>query len=293
MYFSYLVATGLTTGALYALIALGIVVVYRATKVVNFAHGEMFMIAGFIAWTAHVTMHLPYLVSMLIATGFAFLLGLVLYQVSFRPLVRLKDLNPILLVMVGVAFVLKGTARDLWGGKGDYLTFPPLVSPVPIEIGGIMVMSQQLVVLAASLVVMIGLLAFFRYTRAGKFMQASADNPKAALLVGLRVDRIHMYTFGVGAAIAGISATLMAPLTLLYPDMGFIFFIKGFAAAVLGGLASVPGAIVGGILIGVSEQLAAGYIHTSLQEVAAFVVIMFVLIFIPNGLFGGKAVRDV
>lgn len=293
MYFSYLLATGLTTGALYALIALGIVVIYRATKVVNFAHGEIFMIAGFIAWTAHVTLRLPYVLSLLIASVFAFVLGIVLYQISFRPLVRLKDLNPILLVMVGIAFVLKGTARDIWGGKGDYLTFPPLVSPVPIEIGGIMVMSQQLVVLAASLAVMIGLLAFFRFTRAGKFMQASADNPKAARLVGLRVDRIHMYTFGVGAAIAGISATLMAPLTLLYPDMGFIFFIKGFAAAVLGGLASVPGAIVGGILIGVSEQLAAGYIHTSLQEVAAFVVIMFVLIFIPNGLFGDKAVRDV
>ena len=293
MYFSYLVATGLTSGALYALIALGIVVIYRATKVVNFAHGEMFMLAGFVAWTAHVTLKLPYLVSLAIATAFAFLLGLILYHIAFRPLVRLKDLNPILLVMVGVAFVMKGTARDIWGGKGDYLTFPPLVSPVPIEIGGIMVMSQQLVVLAASFLVMIGLLAFFRFTRAGKFMQASADNPKAAQLVGLRVDRIYMYTFGVGAAIAGISATLMAPLTLLYPDMGFIFFIKGFAAAVLGGLASVPGAIVGGILIGVSEQLAAGYIQTSLQEVAAFVVIMFVLIFIPNGLFGGKSVRDV
>lgn len=293
MYFSYLVATGLTTGALYALIALGIVVIYRATKVVNFAHGEMFMLAGFVAWTAHVTLGLPYLASLALATAFAFVLGLILYQISFRPLVQLKDPNPILLVMVGIAFVLKGTARDIWGGKGDYLTFPPLVSPVPIEIGSIMVMSQQLVVLGASFLVMIGLFVFFRFTRAGKFMQASADNPKAARLVGLRVDRIYMYTFGVGAAIAGISATLMAPLTLLYPDMGFIFFIKGFAAAVLGGLASVPGAIVGGILIGVTEQLAAGYIHTSLQEVAAFVVILFVLVFIPNGLFGGKAVRDV
>lgn len=293
MYFSYLVATGLTTGALYALIALGIVVIYRATKVVNFAHGEMFMLAGFVAWTAHVTLGLPYLASLALATGFAFVLGLVLYQISFRPLVQLKDPNPILLVMVGIAFVLKGTARDIWGGKGDYLTFPPLVSPVPIEIGGIMVMSQQLVVLGASFLVMIGLFVFFRFTRAGKFMQASADNPKAARLVGLRVDRIYMYTFGVGAAIAGISATLMAPLTLLYPDMGFIFFIKGFAAAVLGGLASIPGAIVGGILIGVTEQLAAGYIQTSLQEVAAFVVILFALVFVPNGLFGGKAVRDV
>ena len=293
MYFSYLVATGLTTGAIYALIALGLVVVYRATKVVNFAHGEMFMLAGFIAWTAHVTLGLPYLLSLLLATAFGFVLGLALYQVSFRPLVHLKDLNPILLVMIGIAFVLKGAARDIWGGKGDYLTFPPLVSPMPIEVGGIMVMSQQLVVLGASVLVMACLFAFFRFTRAGKFMQATADNPKAARLVGIRVNHVYMYTFGVGAAIAGISATLMAPLTLLYPDMGFALFIKGFAAAVLGGLASVPGAIVGGLMLGVAEQLSAGYIHTSVQEVAAFVVIMLVLIFIPNGLFGGRAVRDV
>lgn len=293
MYLGYLIATGLTTGAIYALVALGLVIVYRATKVVNFAHGEMFMLAGFIAWTAHVTLGLPYLVSLVVATAFGFGLGVLLYLTSFRPLVQLRDLNPILLVMIGVAFVMKGLARDIWGGKGDYLTFPPLVSPVPIEIGGFMVMSQQLVVLVASFVAMGCLFLFFRFTRAGKFMQAAADNPKAARLVGLRVDRIHMLTFGVGAAIAGLSATLMAPLTFLYPDMGFALFIKGFAAAILGGLASVPGAIVGGILLGVTEQLAAGYINTSLQEVAAFVIIMLVLIFIPRGLFGGKATRDV
>lgn len=293
MYFSYLVVTGLTTGSLYALVALGLVVVYRATKVVNFAHGEIFMVTGFVAWTTHVTLGLPYLVALAVAAAVGFGLGLLLYMVSFRPLAHLRDLNPILMVMIGVAFVLKGLARDIWGGKGDYLTFPPLVSPVPIEIAGIMVMSQQLVVLGASLVAMGCLFAFFRLTRAGKFMQATADNPKAARLVGLQIDRIHMYTFGVGAAIAGVSATLMAPLTLLYPDIGFLLFIKGFAAAILGGLASVPGAIVGGLLLGLAEQLAAGYIHTSLQEVAAFIVIMLVLIFIPSGLFGTNAGRDV
>ena len=121
----------------------------------------------------------------------------------------------------------------------------------------------------------------------------TADNNKAAKLIGLRTDRVYMYTFGVGAAVAGAAAVLMAPLTLLYPDIGFVLFIKAFAAAVLGGLTSVAGAIVGGLIIGVIEQLAAGYIHTSMQEVAAFIVIIIVMVFIPNGLLGQKSVRKV
>jgi branched-chain amino acid transport system permease protein len=290
---SYLITTGLTTGALYALVALGIVVVFRGTNVVNFAHGEMFMIGGFLAWTFHVALGLSFLLSIILAAGGAFLLGLLTYQVAFRPLIGLNNLNSILLAMVGISFILKGIARDLWGGKGDYLSFPPIASPVPMDIGGIMIMSQQLVVLGAALAVMASFWLFFRYTRAGKFMQATADNAKAARLVGLRVERVHMLTFGVGAAIAGAAATLMAPLTLLYPDMGFALFVKGFAAAVLGGLTSIPGAIVGGFLLGVTEQLAGNYIATGLQEVAPFVVILLVMCFIPQGLLGAARRRQV
>jgi branched-chain amino acid transport system permease protein len=293
MFFSYLVATGVTTGALYALIALGIVVVFRATNVVNFAHGEMFMLAGFIAWTTHVLLNLPYLPSIGLAVAGAFAFGMLTYQIAYQPLIKTDNMNGMLLAMIGLSFIIIGTARHFWGGKGDYLSFPPLVSPEPIEIAGIMVMSQQLVVLAAVIVVMIVLVFLFKFTRAGKFMQATADNPKAAKLVGLGIERVHMVTFVVGAALAGIAAGLMAPLTLLYPDMGFSLFIKGFAAAVLGGLASIPGAIVGGVILGIAEQLAAGYIVTGLQEVAAFVVIVLVMIFIPTGIFGARSTRRV
>jgi branched-chain amino acid transport system permease protein len=289
----YLLTTGLTTGALYALVAMGIVVVFRGTNVVNFAHGEMFMIGGFLAWTCHVALGLSFLISMTLAAGGSFLLGFLTYQIAFRPLIGLNNLNSILLAMIGVSFILKGIARNLWGGKGDYLSFPPLASPTPIDIGGIMIMSQQLIVLAAAIAVMVGFWLFFLYTRAGKFMQATADNTKAARLVGLRVERVHMLTFGVGAAIAGAAATLMAPLTLLYPDMGFALFVKGFAAAVLGGLTSIPGAILGGFLLGVAEQFAGNYIATGLQEVAPFVVILLVMCFIPQGLLGAVRRRQV
>ncbi|MBB6305895.1 branched-chain amino acid ABC transporter permease [Xanthobacter tagetidis] len=293
MIFGYLMATGLTTGALYALVAIGVVVVFRATGVVNFAHGEMFMIGGFLAWTAHVMFGLPFLVAFAAAVAGTFVLGIITYQTTFRPLASTGNQNAILLAMVGLSFVLKGIARDLWGGRGDYLSFPPLVSPTPVDIFGFMIMSQQLIVLGAAIAVMIGFWLFFRFTRAGKFMQATADNTKAARLVGLRVDRVFMLTFAVGAAIAGAAATLMAPLTLLYPDVGFSLFVKGFAAAALGGLGSIPGAIVGGFLLGVTEQLSANYIATGLQEVAAFILIFLVMIFIPNGLFGTAARRRV
>ena len=292
-YLSYLVATGISTGALYALVALGIVVIYKATQVVNFAHGEMFMLGGFFAFTFHVMLGWPYLPSFALAVALAFAVGIAVDRIAFRPLMQRQTLVSVLLVMIGLSFVLKGVARWLWGGKGDYLTFPPLISPEPLSFAGIMVMSQQLVVLGAACAVMLAFALFFKLTRAGRFMQATADNPKAAKLVGLRTDRVYMYTFGVGSAVAAAAAVLMAPLTLLYPDIGFMLFIKAFAAAVLGGLTSIPGAVVGGFLIGIIEQLAAGYLHTAMQEVAAFIVIMIVMIFIPTGLFGLGRIRKV
>jgi len=290
--FSYLMATGITTGAFYALVALGIVIVYKATEVVNLAHGELFMVGGMLAYTCYVIEGLPYLPSLLLAVAGAFVVGIITERVAYRSVLK-HGLASVLVATIGVSFILKGIARYIWGGKGDYLSFPPLVSPEPLQFGNIMIMAQQLVVLLAALVVMVGLALFFKRTRAGKWMQATASNPKAALLCGLRIDRIYMYTFAVGAAVAGAAGVLMAPLTLLYPDVGFVLFIKGLAAAVLGGITSIPGAVVGGLLLGVIEQLAAGYVHSSIQDVVPFLVIMLALTFLPTGLFGVRGLRKI
>jgi len=290
--FSYLMATGITTGAFYALVALGIVIVYKSTEVVNLAHGELFMVGGMLAYTLYVMSGVPYLPSLLLAVAGSFVVGILTERVAYRSVLK-HGLASVLVATIGVSFILKGIARYIWGGKGDYLSFPPLVSPEPLQFGNIMIMSQQLVVLSAAVVVMIGLAIFFRRTRAGKWMQATASNPKAALLCGLRIDRIYMYTFAVGAAVAGAAGVLMAPLTLLYPDVGFVLFIKGLAAAVLGGITSVPGAVVGGLLLGLIEQIAAGYVHSSIQDLVPFLVIMFALIFLPTGLFGVRGLRKI
>jgi branched-chain amino acid transport system permease protein len=290
--FSYLLMSGVTTGALYALVALGIVVVNKATGVINFAQGEFFMFAGFVAWTLHVQFGLNYPLSFLLAVAVGFVLGAITDRIAFRPIAK-SDIVSLVLATVGISFILKGLARTIWGGKADYLSFPPITSPDPIMVGPIMVIPQQLAVLAGTIVIMLIFAAFFRLTRAGKMMQATADNARAALLVGIRTDHVYTLAFGTGAAIAGAAAVLTAPLTLLYPDIGFTFFLKGFAAAVLGGLTSLPGAVLGGLIVGIVESLAGGYIHSSVMELSPFVVIMIVLVFRPTGLLSFHKARRV
>jgi branched-chain amino acid transport system permease protein len=290
--FTYLLVGGITTGALYALVALGIVIVYKATGTVNFAHGALFMIGGYIAYTFHVMWGLPYVLSLLLTVVCCFVIGALADRIAFRPLME-QSLTSVLVATIGLYFVLTGIARSVWGGKGDFLPFPPLVTLEPIVLGSIILVPQQLIVLGGALVVMLVFAAFFQFTRVGKMMQATADNVKAAKLVGIRTSLVYMYTFAVGSAVAGAAAVLMAPITLLYPDIGFVLFIKAFAAAVLGGLTSVAGAVVGGLLMGIIETMAGGYLSTSLQDVSAFIVIMLVLIFMPNGIFGARRLRRV
>jgi branched-chain amino acid transport system permease protein len=288
----YLFATGITTGALYALVALGITIVYRATRAVNFAHGDLFMISGFIAFSLHVGLGFPYVVSLLLTVAAAFAIGIVCERITFRPAIERSFVGALLATM-GLAFILKGIARNLWGGKGDYIPFPPLGSPTPFSLGGILVSQQQLFVLGGAVAVMVIFGLFFKLTRLGRMMQATADNRKAAKLVGIRTEHVYMYSFAIGSALAGVAAVLMAPITLLYPDIGFILFVKAFAAAVLGGLTSIPGALLGGVLLGLIETFCAGYVSTNLADVSSYILIMLVLVFIPNGLLGGARARRI
>lgn len=276
---------------------MGLTVVYKATGVVNFAHGELFMLGGFFAYTLHVLAHVPYVPALLLAVLATLLLGVVTERLAYRPLMRAPTVS-LVLAAVGFSYVLKGVAREIWGGRGDYLPFPPLLRAEPIALGAVLgplgdvlIVPQQLVVLVAALACMAIFAAFFNLTRAGKILQATAENAKAAALVGIRVERVYAFTWGLGAGVAGAAAALMAPLTLIYPDVGAVLLVKAFASAVLGGFGSLPGAVLGGLAVGVIENVAGGYLHTSLQEVSAFLVIMAVLILRPTGLLGARAAR--
>lgn len=286
----YLLLSGITTGALYALIAVGIVIVFKASGAVNLAHGDVFMVCGFCAYTFHVMWHIPYVLILPLVAAAGFAVGYVAERVAFRPVLR-HGLVSVLLATVGFSYVLKGVARNVWGGLGDVLPFPPVVNNDPILLGETIILPQQLVALGGAIAVMAAFWLFFRFTPIGKQMQATADNKKAATLVGIRVDRVYMLTFAISGAVGGAAAVLMAPLTMLYTDLGFALFLKAFAAAVLGGLTSIPGALIGGLAIGLIEALAAGYISTGLQDVSAFIVIMFVLICMPTGLLGERRAR--
>ena len=160
-------------------------------------------------------------------------------------------------------------------------------------LGDFILLPQQLVVIGGAAAVIVVFALFFRLTTLGKRMQAAADNRRAALLVGIRVDRINLMAFSIGGGLAGAAAALLAPITLLYPDIGFPLFIKGFAAAVFGGLDSLPGTLLGGIAIGLIESLAGGYISSGFLDVSAFIVIMAVLLIRPRGLLGSAALRRV
>jgi branched-chain amino acid transport system permease protein len=283
--------SGLTTGALYALVALGLVIVYRSTGHINFSHGELFMMGGFFAFTFIQFFGMPYLIALVLAVALSFALGVASDRLVYRPLIKAPGLSMVL-ATVGFSYLLKGIGRFFWGGQGEYLSIPPIIDPAPIFIGGVVILPQQLVVLGAAVAMMIGFAIFFRRSLAGKMMQATAENPTAAFLVGIRVERVYTWTWGAGAAVAGAAAVLMAPLTLLSPDVGTNLLLKAFAATILGGLGSMPGAVVGGFIVGVTESLAGGYINTAFQEISSFVVIILVLILRPSGLFGIRGERQ-
>ncbi len=286
----YLVLAGLTNSAIYALVGIGIVLIFKATGTINFAQGDMLMVAGYVAYTLHITLHLSYAAAVLGAIGTSFALGLLAERIAFRPLAN-ADTISLVLATVGLSFVLKGFGRFVWGGLGDYLSFPPLVNNDPIMLGDVIIIPQQLVVIGGATAVIAVFAVFFKFTALGRMMQATADNRRAALLVGIRVDRVHLLAFGVGGALAGAAAALMAPITLLYPDIGFPLFIKGFAAAVFGGLNSLPGTLLGAVAIGLIESLAGGYIGSGFLDISAFLVIMAVLLLRPRGLLGAAAQR--
>ncbi len=290
--FFHLFVSGLSNGGLYALIALGLITIYRATLVVNFAQGEVFMLGAFFGYMFHVTLGLPYPASLACAIALSLLLGMVTERIAYRPLIRASVVS-LVLASVGFSFLLKGFARVTWGGKGDYLTFPPIFAFRPLQFMGLLLIPQNLVILGGALAFMIILWAFFRYTKMGKMMRATAENQRAASLVGIRIERVFAVIWGVGTCLGGVAGLLMAPVTFLYPDMGGTLLIQAFASAILGGFGSMPGAVLGGFIVGLIESLTGGYLGSQYITATPFVIILAVLVLRPAGLLGTRAVVKV
>jgi branched-chain amino acid transport system permease protein len=284
-----LVSTGLVTGAAYGLIGMGFALIYKATGVVNFAQGELVMLTAYIAFSLASALGLTFLPLMLVAVPVAMALGLALERLFIRPMLG-EPVFSIVMVTVGLAVILRGIVVLVWGSEP--LNFGAGISMKVITLAGVPFYPAQLYLIAA-LAILTGLAwLFLRFSRYGVAMRAVAANETAALLMGVSVDRIHALAWTLSSAIAAIAGALFAINYKLAPDLWFQG-LKSFPAVILGGMDSVIGASVGGLIIGVIENLAQGYLGEGLRDVAGFVVIILVLMVRPFGLFGSKDIERV
>ncbi|HZY31564.1 MAG TPA: branched-chain amino acid ABC transporter permease [Candidatus Methylomirabilis sp.] len=279
-----LIVSGLATGSLYALLALGLVIIYRTSNVLNFAQGEMAMVSTFVAFTFLETLHIPYLGAFLLAIVTSFLFGAAIEIALLRPARHPTPLG-LIIITLGAQQILYGAAGWVWGY--DTKVFPSPLSDTKIHRLGSVVLSEvNLWILTASIILMVALLVFFRYTRLGVAMRAISQNPTTARLMGARTPWILSLTWAIASVLGAVAGMLIAPITFLDPSMMLNPLLKAFAAATLGGMNSLAGAVVGGGSLGILENLVGGYLTPELKDSVAFFVIVLVLCVKPSGLLG-------
>jgi len=279
-----LLAAGVSLGCVYALVALGFVLIYKATETVNFAQGDLMMLGAFFALTASVIMGWPYWATIVFAVAVMAVVGMVLERIVLRPVLG-QPAFTVVMITIGVGYVVRGIVTMVPGWGTETHQIPtPFVDDV-WRLAGVVLPVQQLMVIAMTAALCAGLYFFFRFSTVGIAMQATSQNQLAAYYMGIPVRRVNMMIWGISAGVAAFAGILLAPATFVHSNMGFIG-LKAFPAAVVGGFGSVPGAIVGGLIIGVVEALAGFYLPEGFKDVAAYVVVLVVLIVRPSGIFG-------
>jgi branched-chain amino acid transport system permease protein len=281
--FAQLVVSGIGQGSIYALVALGMTILFRVTTVVNFAHGELFMFSAFVIYLLLNAFDVPYVLAALAAILALFVLGSVVERVLMRP-IRHAPHMALAMMTVALSYLLRGVVRMVWGG--DVRSVPPMFDFDPVMLGNVVLAAQDIVTIGATLVLVAVFFVLLQRSRFGKLAQAASDSPRGAALIGLNVPAFHRTMWGVAAAMEAIAGILVAPVTLLYPDMGAQVLVRAFAAMTLGGFGNLGGAVAGGLLMGVLEQLAGGYVSTAMVDIASYIVIIVVLLARPAGLFG-------
>lgn len=283
MFFLQLALSGLAQGAIYALVALSMCVVYRATTIVNFGHGDLVMAGAFVVYLLVVLAGLPFLAAAVIAVALLFVLGL-LIEVGLIERIKAGPHIGFALMCIAFGYLLRGLARAVWGR--EVLPMPRVFDFPPVMLGDLVVTADALVIFLAVGVLLMLFFGLFHRTSAGRIMQAVCQSERGAALVGINVRAFHGVMWGAGAAMGAIGGVLVAPLTLLHPGLGAGFLIKGFAAMTLGGFGSLGGAVAGGLLLGLAEQWVGGFVSTKLIDITAYLVIILVLALRPSGLFG-------
>lgn len=281
--------SGVTVGATYALAALGFTLIYNASHVINFAQGEFIMLGGMLAvYFSHAG--LPFPVALLLAIVLPAIVGVLVEKLAVEP-VKGAETVTLIIITIGASLVIRGLIQ-IWLGKGSH-TLPPFSGETPIEIFGATLMPQSLWVLGITAIAVVALWYFFSRTLQGKAMLATSFNRVAAELCGINTGWVLFMSFAMSAALGALGGILLTPITLTSYDVGIMLGLKGFVAAVVGGLGSGLGAVVGGLLVGVLEAMGAGYISSSYKDAMPFVLILFILFFMPRGLFGAKVTERV
>jgi branched-chain amino acid transport system permease protein len=281
--------SGLTVGAVYALVAVGFTLIFNASGVINFAQGEFVMLGG-MATVFLAAAGAPLPLAALGAIAATIAIGLALHRLAIEP-AREASTAALIIITIGASIFLRGAAEVFFDKR--FHSLPPLLGDQPIRLGGAAILPQSLVVLAGAAVIVTALSLFMRRTLFGKAIIATAANRLAARLVGIDTRRVVGFSFAVSAAIGAIAGVLVTPITLTSYDAGTLLALKSFAAAMLGGIGSAVGAVVGGLLLGLLEQLGAGYLSSQYKDAVAFVVILIVLLARPQGLLGRAGVERV
>ena len=281
--------SGLTTGATYALAALGFAIIYNSSGVINFAQGEFIMLGGMAA-VALTGLGLPLPLAIVLAIVVAGAVGALIEKFAIEPAGR-ADVVPLIIITIGASLVVRGLVQVLLG-KGTH-ALAAFSGEKPFLIAGATLLPQSLWVLGVAAVVVVALGWFFGRTRQGKAMLATSHNKLAAELVGINTKSVLLLSFVLSGALGALGGVLLAPMTYTSYDVGIMLGLKGFVAATLGGLGSGMGAVVGGLLLGVLEAMTAGYISSAYKDAMPFVLILLVLFFMPSGLFGAKTIDRV
>lgn len=291
-FFLQLMVSGLSVGSIYAVIGIGFVVIYKATKILNFAHGEILMIAAYFCLVLIESLHIPFLIAFFLTLAFCALIGLMVERFIFRPMIG-EPVFAVVMITLGLSIILRPLTGMVFG-FGNVM-FPSPFPQKPIVFSNVVISYAHLWTFIISCAVMAVFFLFFKYSKVGIAMRAAADRQIVAFLMGINVKRIFSLSWAIAAATAGVSGILLANVLVMNLNLSLVA-VKVFPAVILGGLDSIVGALIGGLIIGVFETLVGGYLDlylSGIKEISAYILLFIILILRPYGLFGTKEIEKV
>jgi branched-chain amino acid transport system permease protein len=282
--FQYILS-GLSNGAIYALIGFGFAIIYNATGIINFAQGEFVMLGGMLTFFFLTILHLALVPAIVLAILISTIVGIFFERLAIRPLKNAKPLR-LVIITIGASIFIRGAAMLIWGK--DTHALPAFSGNDPLYLAGATILPQHLWIFAVTILIIIASRIFFSYSIVGKAMRACAYNPQAASLVGINVNNMVLLSFVISSAIGSMAGIIIAPLTMTSYDVGIMLGLKGFCAVIIGGMSSGLGTVLGGLLLGLLESLGAGFISASYKDAIAFIILLLILFVRPEGLFKKK-----